>query len=247
MLRETAGVLGRRRVFLRVPVMPAALTALTARVVSGAPGQMIGAIVESVPEDTVMRDNPLQRRIEPDALGFSTALRACIDPATKRLLPNPRRPVQEQDAHLMREQSLVRSIQRITLPPGQDAAWIAGNYFRWLGQCCWPLVRTRVSDAGEVEVGLRLPPVRLLTLALDPIASTPDRQVYRITGGVLARGTATGLPRFEFHTLLHGRYTMTAIHDYAPALPWWFYSLTQAVGHLLVMRRYQARLAKLAR
>ncbi len=247
MLRDTAQVLGLRRTFRRVPLMPTPLAAVTARMVSGAPGEMVGAIVESIPQDTAMQDNPLQRIIEPDAMRFSDALRASIDPDTKRLKPNPRQHIRDADTHLMREQSLVRSIQRVILPPGQTAAWVAGNYFRWLGQCCWPLVRSRVNDAGAVGVWIRFLPIKLLTLTLDTEASSPHRQVYAISGGLLARPNAAGRPRFEFHTLLGERYTMTAIHDYAPALPWWLYSISQAVGHILVMRRYQARLARLAR
>jgi uncharacterized protein YbjT (DUF2867 family) len=247
MLRETARVLGLRRVFVRVPLLPNTLAAATARLVSGAPAQMVGAVVESLPQDTVMQDNPVQRAIQPDALGFAEALAASLDPATGRLLPNPRARIRDADTHLMREQSLVRSIQRVILPPGQNAAWVAGNYFRWLGECCWPLVRSRVGDDRHVEVWVRLVPLKLLTLTHQPAASTAERQVYAISGGLLARPSATGRPRFEFQTLLGGRYTMTAIHDYAPALPWYFYMLSQAVGHLLVMRRYQSRLARLAR
>jgi uncharacterized protein YbjT (DUF2867 family) len=247
MLRDTARVLGLKRAFLRVPWLPTVLTSLTARLVSRAPAAMVGAIVESLPQDTEMQHNPLQQAIAPDALGFADALAASIDPATKRLKPNPREQVREQDNHLMREQSLVRSIQRVILPPGQDAAWVAGNYFRWLGECCWPLVRSQVDAGGNVEVWTRILPMRLLALTHQPAASTPQRQVYAISGGFLARLRSPGRPRFEFHTLLDGRYTMTAIHDYAPALPWYFYVITQAVGHILVMRRYQARLARLAR
>jgi hypothetical protein len=40
---------------------------------------------------------------------------------------------------------------------------------------------------------------------------------------------------------------MTAIHDFAPALPWYLYVVTQAAAHRWVMRRYQRRLARLAR
>ncbi len=247
MLRDSARVLGLKRLFVRLPVLPNRLAALTARLVSGAPAQMVGAIVESLPQDTAMQDNPLQQAIAPDAMGFAEALAACIDPATRRLKPNPRRHIRDADAHVMREQSLVRSIQRVILPPGQTAAWVAGNYFRWLGECCWPLVRSRVDAAHHVEVWTRIVPLRLLTLTHQPDASTAERQVYAISGGLLARRQSAGHPRFEFQTLLDGRYTMTAIHDYAPALPWYVYSLTQALGHLLVMRRYQARLARLAR
>jgi uncharacterized protein YbjT (DUF2867 family) len=247
MLRETARVLGLRRVLIRVPWLPTQLASATARLVSGAPAQMVGAIVESLPQDTVMRDNPVQRAIAPSALGFADALTMSLDPASNRLAPNPRRRIREQDAHLMREQSLVRSIQRVLLPPGQDAAWVAGNYFRWLGECCWPLVRSRVDAESNVVVFTRLLPIKLLALTYQPATSRPDRQVYAISGGMLAKLGSPGRPRFEFQTLLDGRYTMTAIHDYAPALPWYLYSVTQAVAHLLVMRRYQGRLARLAR
>ncbi|MFW2134573.1 hypothetical protein [Ectothiorhodospira haloalkaliphila] len=47
--------------------------------------------------------------------------------------------------------------------------------------------------------------------------------------------------------MLDDRYTLAAIHDFAPALPWYIYLWTQAVWHLLVMRRYQRHLARLAR
>jgi uncharacterized protein YbjT (DUF2867 family) len=245
MLRQTAEVIGVRRRFLRIPALPVGVASLTARVVSGAPAAMVGAIVESLPQDTLMRGNSLQKAIEPLAKGFREALAASIDPVSKRLLPSPRQRLQAQDHEVMREQSLVRSIQRAILPPGQDAAWLAGNYFRWLGACCWPLVQTRVNTA-VVEVWTRLPRVQLLVLRHAPRASSQDRQVFEIVGGLLAR-RGDGWARFEFQTLLGGRYTMTAIHDYAPAIPWYLYVVTQAVAHQFVMRRYQARLARLAR
>jgi hypothetical protein len=106
---------------------------------------------------------------------------------------------------------------------------------------------TAIDDAGTVDVFVRLPRLRLLSLRLDSQQSTPQRQIYRIIGGLLARNDAAGQARFEFQTLLDGRYTMTAIHDYAPALPWYLYLPTQAFAHLHVMRRYQKRLARLAR
>ncbi|MGB5733239.1 MAG: NAD(P)H-binding protein [Thiohalocapsa sp.] len=247
MLRQTAEVLGVRRAFAKVPFVPVRLASLTARIASGAPAAMVGAIVESLPQDTVMHDNPVQQAIGPGSMSFRAALDAAIDPTSRRLRPNPRQRVRERDRDLMRSQSLVRSIQRVLLPPGQDAAWVAGNYFRWLGSCCWPLVMTAIDDAGTVNVFVRLPRLRLLSLRLDSQESTPQRQIYRIVGGLLARNGAAGQARFEFQTLLDGRYTMTAIHDYPPALPWYLYLPTQAFAHLRVMRRYQRRLARLAR
>jgi uncharacterized protein YbjT (DUF2867 family) len=245
MLRQTARVLHRRRVFVPLPWLPLRLADWIARLVSGAPAQLVGAIVESLPRDSLMRDNPVQQAIAPEAVGFRTALTDAIDPQNGRLRPSPRRPIQRQNQALIRQESLVRSIQRVILPPGQDAAWVAGNYFRWLGRIFWPVVRTRIAGDGSVRVAmLGLP---LLDLTSSPARSTPERQVYHITGGLLARVGAAGEARFEFHTLLDRRYTMTAIHDYAPSLPWWLYIPSQATAHRLVMRWYQSRLARLAR
>jgi uncharacterized protein YbjT (DUF2867 family) len=245
MLRQTAEVLELRRVFLPLPWLPLRLANWIARLASGAPAQLVGAIVESLPRDTRMRDNPLQQTIAPDSIGFRAALTEAIDPESGRLRPSPRRPIQCRDRVMIRQQSLVRSIQRVILPPGQDAAWVAGNYFRWLGRIFWPVVRTRIAEDGSVRVLLIGLP--LLELTHLPERSTSDRQVYRIAGGLLARGGGVGEPRFEFQTLLDRRYTMTAIHDYAPSLPWWLYIPTQATAHRLVMRWYQSMLAKLAR
>ncbi len=247
MVRQAADVLGLRRTFVHLPFLPSRLASIAARLVSAAPSQMVGAIVESLPEDTVMQDNQVQQAIAPGAVSFRDALAAAIDPATGRMRPNPRQPVRELDRDLIRSQSLVRSIQRVLLPPGQDAAWVAGNYFRWLGSCLWPLVRTRIDHDGSLDVCLAFPHLRLLSLTRMTDESTPQRQVYSIAGGLLARGSGAGRARFEFQTLLDGRYTMTAIHDYAPALPWYLYIPTQAFAHLRVMRWYQRRLAKLAR
>jgi uncharacterized protein YbjT (DUF2867 family) len=245
MLRQTAAILGRRRVFVPLPWLPLRLANWIARLVSGAPAQLVGAIVESLPQDTRMHDNPVQEAIAPGSVGFRAALAEAIDPASGRLRPSPRRPIQGRDQALIRRQSLVRSIQRVTLPPGQDAPWVAGNYFRWLGRAFWPLVRTRIAEDDSVRVMLM--GLLLLELIHLPERSTSERQVYRIAGGLLARGDGVGEPRFEFQTLLDRRYTMTAIHDYAPSLPWWLYIPTQATAHRLVMRWYQSMLAALAR
>jgi uncharacterized protein YbjT (DUF2867 family) len=247
MLRQTAEVLGLRRTILTLPWMPIWLASATARFFSGAPSAVVGPALESLPQDTIIRDNPVQRAIDQAALPFREALSAALDASGRRLLPSPRQPIEGQSRDLMRRARLVRSIQRVILPPGQDAAWVAGNYFRWLGACCWPMVCTDIDENGRCSVYIRFPRVQLLTLQRQAEESTPQRQVYAIVGGLLSRADGQGRARFEFQTLLGERYTMAAIHDYAPALPWYVYLWTQAVAHLLVMRRYQGRLARLAR
>jgi hypothetical protein len=86
----------------------------------------------------------------------------------------------------------------------------------------------------------------LLALTFQPTHSTPDRRMYFITGGVLARFLGGRTARLEFRDLLGGRYSMFAIHDFDPSLPWVFYRFTQAVIHGLVMKGFQGHMEQLA-
>jgi len=44
--------------------------------------------------------------------------------------------------------------------------------------------------------------------------------------------------RLEFREVLNGRYMLAAIHDFYPALPWYFYIFSQALVHLMVMKLF---------
>lgn len=247
MLRETAAMLGVRRWISARGWLPLSVATALAQRLGGAPATLIGPALESLGQDIQPRDNPLQQAIAETAMSFREALRAALDPANGQPRPNPRQPLQGLDRETMQQAKRVRSVQRIILPPGEDAAWVAGHYFRWLGSCCWPLVRTTGEATDGWTVSLVLPRLRLLRLQRHAESSDAQRQVYRITGGLLSRPDGLGTARFEFQTLLENRYTMAAIHDYAPALPWPLYRWTQAVAHLLVMRLYQRQLARLSR
>lgn len=246
-LRQTAQVLGRKRWIFFAPGLPIALATFVARVVSGAPVGLIGPIVASLPQDVIMHDNRVQAAIQPEAIPFRRALAQALDTTRAQLREIPARSMSQHDQVLMRDASLVRSIQRIILPPGQDAGWVSGNYFRWLSDCCFPIVCTEFDADGNCTVCLRFPKLCLLSLKWDAEQSTSERQIYLIDGGLLAKRTHIGRPRFEFQAVLGNRYAMAAIHDFAPALPWYVYIATQAVAHLRVMRRYQRLLARLAR
>lgn len=245
MLQQTAQTLGERRWVFTVPLLPLGLAATAARLVSGAPPSLVGPIIESLPRDTIMHDNVVQRAIDDGAVPFRAALQDALDPSEAPR--QHKRTRAHLDRPLIRRASLVRSIQRIILPPGQDAAWVAGNYFRWLERALWPFVRSRRDATGSWSLYLRLTPLRLLYLKRNPALCTGQRQVFEISAGLLCRATTNGSPRFEFQTLLDDRYTMAAIQDYAPALPWYLYRWTQAIIHRWIMRRYQRHLARLAR
>lgn len=77
-------------------------------------------------------------------------------------------------------------------------------------------------------------PLLELTFAADRSAS--DRQLFYVTGGALARTKTKG--RLEFRVTPDGEHLLTAIHDFAPTLPWTFYRFSQALVHRFVMWRF---------
>jgi uncharacterized protein YbjT (DUF2867 family) len=247
MLRETAALLDKRRWIFTTRLLPLGLASLTAPIVCRAPRALVEPVIESLPQDTILHDNPLQQRVAPEALSFPEALARLIAQPRPRAAPFANALARRPEYHAIRRARLVRSIQRIILPPGQDAAWVSGNYFRWLERALWPFVISTHEPDGSWTLSLRALRVKLLSLRKMTHESSAQRQVYRIAGGVLSRSDGPECARFEFQTVLDDRYTMAAIHDYAPALPWYIYRWTQAPVHRWIMHRYQRHLARLAR
>jgi hypothetical protein len=151
----------------------------------------------------------------------------------------------EYEEHLRRARG-VRSIQRVVLPADRDAAWMAETYFRWLQRFVWPIVVCALDDDGSVRIRIRGTPLKLLKLSFQPDRSDPGRRLYLITGGLLASRRGYGRGRMEFHNLLDDRYTIIAIHDFVPSLPWNFYQATQATFHAFVMRAFQRHVGRTA-
>jgi hypothetical protein len=141
----------------------------------------------------------------------------------------------------------VRSVQRIPLPPGRTARWAAERYMQFLPRVFRILLRAETDRKGNVSLWLTFPRVSLLDhhLAADR-SGTSDRQVFYITGGMLARRVVrqTRRPRLEFREVLGGTALLAAIHDYRPRLPWQLYHTVQAQVHLAVMRWFARYIRK---
>jgi hypothetical protein len=137
----------------------------------------------------------------------------------------------------------VRSVQRFDLPPGRDARWVASEYIRWLPTFVWPFLHCQTEPHGVVR--FRSFGVALLELSLAHSHCSDDRQIFFITGGVLAATEHNARGRFEFREVLGRTAVIAAIHDFTPRLPWYFYNWTQAVAHLWVMRGFQRHLRRL--
>lgn len=230
-----AELLGVRRLMIPIRLFTPALSRLWVSLVTGAPRALVGPLVESLRHEMIARDHRLADmaglRLEPVREALARALAA---------------PQQQHEAKAKpRAPSVVRSVQRMLLPPDRDAAWAAAEYARWLPRWLRGLVRVDVDAEGNIRfysLGVRLP---LLVLRYAPDRSTPERQLFFLDGGLLSQANTAG--RFELRQVLDRRTLLVAIHDYSPRLPWLVYVATQAQFHAWVMAAFRRHLAAAAR
>lgn len=133
----------------------------------------------------------------------------------------------------------VRSIQRLVLPEGRNAEWVANTYFNWLPTFFSTLVKVTVVG-NRCTFYLIHPQIQILILSKSLERSSPDRQLLYVVGGLLAGDMERG--RLEFREVLDHRYVMAALHEFRPALPWYVYRWTQAIVHLIVMKAFAEHL-----
>ncbi|MGF1508164.1 MAG: NAD(P)H-binding protein [Myxococcota bacterium] len=237
MLDRTGRALKVKRPAVGVPVFSAYLSRRWVSMVTGASDALVGPLIESLRHSVVPESNQLQEWLVKDAVPFDDALGASLDDEG-RALPNPRRQIRAGDREKLKEAKTVRSVQRMVMPRQLDARWVAAEYMRWLPRFVWPFLLCRVSHSGVVRFYLRILGICVLELTHAPERSEPDRQLFRITGGVLVRLSSEYQGRFEFREVLRSRWIIAAIHDFQPRLPWYIYNFTQALVHLWVMRGF---------
>jgi uncharacterized protein YbjT (DUF2867 family) len=239
MIQIVGEALGTPRKAIGVPVLTPKLSRLWVSLITGAPKALVAPLIESLQHDMVCRDRRLQARLNLPGPSFRDAVVRSLDEprAPRRTKPAAYRAAPRAPA------SGVRSVQRIPLPAGRDAEWAAHEYMRWLPGGVWPALRVEVDDERTCRFygpGVKRP---LLELRFARERSASDRQLFYVTGGLLARPTERG--RLEFRVTPDGRHLLTAIHEFQPRLPWLIYRFTQAIVHRRVMRRFGKHLGRL--
>jgi nucleoside-diphosphate-sugar epimerase len=228
-----ADLLGLHRTLLPIRLFTPWLSKLWVQLVTGAPGELVGPLVESLRHEMVARDLRLAAMAGMTPTSVREALRRALG-AGPASLAAPRQ----------KHTALVRSVQRMRLPEGRDARWAAVEYARWLPRAFRSLLRVETDAQGTCRFFVPLVRAPLLVLTPDE-KPAPDRQLFFVTSGLLARAGERG--RFELRQVLDGRTLLTAIHDYAPRLPWVLYRWTQARVHAWVMGAFRRHLAQVAR
>ena len=234
LLKLMAKALGKKRFLVTVPLFTAKLSTLWVSLVTGTSRKLVAPLIQSLRHDMVAKEHPLKKQLKLPQVPFEESVKEAIDLAPKKSYKRKKFIPQASD---------VRSIQRLPLPQGKDASWVAKEYSQWLGNYMKGILFVTNDDKGNSCFHLRFfKRWPLLVLTLSPERSSPDRYLFYITGGILAKTTDRG--RLEFREVMNGKYIIAAIHDFCPTLPWYIYNISQAWIHLWVMNRFANHLRK---
>jgi uncharacterized protein YbjT (DUF2867 family) len=228
MMAAMARSLGKKPVMISVGAFSLNMSRFWVTLVTGAPRALVYPLVLSLRYAMLVREKARFPRQDLMRTPFTESLTHWVNKV-------------EGDVHafhtpvVLKAPKHVRSVQRLVLPPGKDAAWVANEYFLWLPQFFSFIIRTRVEGT-LCRFYFITPKLTLLLLDKSVERSTPDRQLLYIRGGLLAAEQGRG--RLEFREVLERSHVMAAIHEFRPALPWIIYKWTQAVVHLIVMNAF---------
>lgn len=137
----------------------------------------------------------------------------------------------------IRENS-VRSIQRLPSLPNLNCSQIAERYQNWLPRAFFGFIQVSTDTTNHL-VSFRIWGIRAPLLVLKPDLHDQgviQRAKFFIVGGFLSKHSDCGW--LEFRQVAGKRYTLAAIHEFVPTLPWYVYRFTQALLHKSVMNSF---------
>ncbi|MEQ8469651.1 MAG: NAD(P)H-binding protein [Marinoscillum sp.] len=232
MLKQTARILGKRRHITSVPFFSLGLSKLWVALFSDSSTKFVSPLIESLRHVMTVETHPLMAKLNLDYLSFEEAVKTTLNERDQM----PKLP---RGSSTRKVKNTVRSVQRLPNGAGKNAIEVSEEYLRWLPKSFKSLIR--VNKENEF-VSFCIGKLPLLKLQYVKDRSDESRQVFYITGGLLARRTDYGW--LEFRSVLGGKYIIGAIHEFVPRLPWYIYIYTQAQLHLLVMKRFGEHLSK---
>ncbi len=233
LIELTAKAAGLKRKFMSIPFIPIQLSKLWVRLVTGASQELVYPLIDSLIHPMTVRPaNKISANILPQFTPIDQALAKAI--SEKKIvikLSNPGN-ISLPPSENAFESRLVKSVQRLSRPQNTNALKIARLYFAWLSRFFNGIIN--VKNNGQcAKFYLAFCQKSMLELTFSPNRSTPDRQLFYITGGFLVAKNSKG--RLEFRESPTSSHVFAAIHDFKPSLPWWIYRITQAPAHRFVM------------
>lgn len=128
------------------------------------------------------------------------------------------------------------SIQLVTNNEKSLPIDVAHTYFNWLTSVSKKIFIAKYKkETYKIYVFFLKNP--LLELSLLEI--NKHKVIFKISGGILAKQNQLGT--FSFLRSSENEYAI-ALERFAPRLPWFFYKLTQAPIHEIVMKQFQKKM-----
>ncbi|MFZ5645855.1 MAG: NAD-dependent epimerase/dehydratase family protein [Bacillota bacterium] len=244
MVKKIAEVMGYKRHILTIPFFSSKLAGLLLSLFTNSPKSLVAPLVESIKTPMVAGNLRLQNEMSLPGMSFDKSVKLALSIKSG---VNERTTPRKKSKKLSKQNNVmsVRSVQRLPLPGGIDADWVALHYSTWLPGLFKTFIKVKVDYKG-CYFYFRFLRKSLLDLTFSHDRSSKDRPLYYITGGLLARLNL--LPhkgRFEFREVLDNKYVLAAIHDYVPTIPWFIYNLTQARLHIWVMHKFGKHLTQI--
>lgn len=232
MIRTVAELLGKKRTIKPVKYFSPGLSKMWVALFTDTSRALVSPLIESLKHDLVCHPNELLDAF-PDRKDFRTAAQRALF-GRDQLSPLPKK-----ERSVSKVKNTVRSVQRLPNPGRHTATYVARTYQRWLPAYFHTLIN--VTSENNISVFSMLG-VGLLQLEFIPDRSDDNRQLFYINGGKLVKRKDYGW--LEFRRVLDEEYVISAIHEFAPSLPWYVYTQTQARIHALVMSKFGEYLAK---
>ncbi|KYG68682.1 hypothetical protein AZI87_05460 [Bdellovibrio bacteriovorus] len=227
MMAKIADQMGLKRSLFRFPLLTPQISTLWVCLITQAPWSLVSPLVKGLRIDLL---------IDPKrALHIPNHQFADVDTALKEALVDydpHKKPLAFKGTEVGKH--VVRSVQRLPLPPGKTAEAVAHAYLDFLPTL--PAFLKVDVEGRWVYFRWRFPDTKLLVLEYAPERSWSHRQLFYVRGGLLAAKTERG--RLEFREILGGKAVIAAIHDFVPRMPWYVYRWTQAYFHLWVMKQF---------
>lgn len=226
LLRQMASGLGKRRLMIPVPIRSTQFSKLWVQIFGSSTYELVSPLIDSLLCDLP----PVQ---PPPLISPLLRFRTFRQMITEVLAHPTPAPAPRRARFSVGD---VRSIQRLPSLPGRSSQWIAQKYMEWLPSFLPHLLRVDAKSDGLVEFRLTFFPKALLILQAVPGSSDEDRVKFHIVGGLLTKTKNTGW--LEFRQVSHKKFTLAAIHEFVPSLPWMVYLATQAPLHKFAMHRF---------
>ena len=236
MLARTAKVMGKKRLIFSVPVFSLGFSKFWVGLFGNTPPQLVSPLVESLKHTLVVNPIHAFKEKEMDYLSYEAAVKVALSTTDR-----PKLPKFKYNKGL---KNTVRSLQRMTNLGRHNALWVAERYALWLPFFFRYIIRGKLRGTEVLGFHLLWDKEPMLELTHVPDRSDSQRQLFYISGGWLVKRYDYGW--LEFREVLDSKYIISAIHEFAPRLPWFIYINTQARLHLWVMSRFQKYLEKKA-